>query len=587
MGISFAGHDVILESAPLAKFFDGELPRDWHGEHSWPLTSRAQTITAEFNWPWPPLLPEQFHVSELYWPTGAQRFAQCWLLATTDIKNAILQSISANGFGQLEMDTGAGSIEATMYLLPPRQLTGSGDLWLLPLVDQRYWWQFSSTEDALTITQGTTTWANVIDILKTQLLISTLTTSTIPSDYLYPDTETLTQYGGNCAALLDCVANSLGMRVVVKLDETVALESSDDGLTVLTANRRKDYTLTCGGAFDLTSRSLPAQVSVAFRQRNFNTQQIQGATIYNQAGPGVPATLLITGTTKRINSTCYADVTIAGFGGTPDNNTALTALAAQITLDYYNGLAEQYEYKFNSFIDWTPCYFDDYALWSAGALQRGDESPDDRVAGVRVRSMALNYGPDQQFQQGSFTLTPGYPPPPTQPNSINYASQFDIISSEPTLSVGAGTIVPFDVADSAVTNTPLIALTATPGQIKCTPAGKIEVAAKVIAKRTVADANFNVWTIWLQKSTDGGSTWTHCQDSMAVGLAYYASAGASLIFVQQLDCSANMQIRIMAMQENGSNGDVQIVTQYNQVIDGATLHYGSKLSVKYLSLTGA
>lgn len=169
-------------------------------------------------------------------------------------------------------------------------------------------------------------------------------------------------------------------------------------------------------------------------------------------------------------------------------------------------------------------------------------------------------------------------------NSPLRASQFDITSSEPTLLVDSATIVPFDTNDVATTNSAKIALTATAGQIKCFDAGTIEVSAKVLGKRDIADANINIWYIWLQKSVDNGSTWSHVLDSMACGPAYNVDCGISLIFTQQLQIVANTQIRVVAAQRNGSSADVKIVSQLQPSIDGATLHFGSKLNVKYLEV---
>ncbi|MCE9555657.1 MAG: hypothetical protein K8T91_20095 [Planctomycetes bacterium] len=410
MGISFAGQDVLLDAEETATYFDDAFPRDWHGEHSPPLLEWPSIPYA-----WPPHLPTQLHVGDLYWPTGAMRWACCYLLANTTMKDAIIAGLSADGSGTLVLGD-VTPIEATMYLLPPRRLASAGELWLLPLVDQRYWWQYATTASAVVVTQGTTTWANVISALQTQLSIASLTTSTIPAPYLFPDTETITRYQGNPAALLDAVAASIGMHVVVGLDGRVAIQSADDGLDVLTANRRKTYTLTAGGAFDMTARNIPSAVSVAFRQRNFNTNQIQGIASYSKPATGVPASVELTGPVKMIRSACYADVTTAGFGNTPDNNTALEALAGQIAADYYNGLTEQYEYKFNSMIDWAPCFYDDYQIYSFGTLRMRDFGRD---AGVRVRSWTFNCQPADQLQQGNFpSLTPGYVPPSNAPVSV-------------------------------------------------------------------------------------------------------------------------------------------------------------------------
>lgn len=165
------------------------------------------------------------------------------------------------------------------------------------------------------------------------------------------------------------------------------------------------------------------------------------------------------------------------------------------------------------------------------------------------------------------------------PSGFIKSSQFDVVTTELELLTSGGVTVPFDIADTATTNTAQIALTATAGEIQCNAAGKVHVTTKVLARRTVNDANFNVWMIWLQKYT---AAWAHVSDSQAVGLAYYADQGASLVFSQDLDVAAGNKIRVRAMAMNGSASDVKLISQLQPSIDSTVLHFGPKLCVSYV-----
>ena len=121
-------------------------------------------------------------------------------------------------------DPGATQLLAQMSCLPPRPITCVDDekLYLLPLVDARYWWQFEHVD--LSITAASTTWANVITSIGTGIG-GTITVGTVSADYFRPDPTELTRKYDNAALLLDAVAHTLGMRVVVTLAGAVSLQS--------------------------------------------------------------------------------------------------------------------------------------------------------------------------------------------------------------------------------------------------------------------------------------------------------------------------------------------------------------------------
>lgn len=161
-------------------------------------------------------------------------------------------------------------------------------------------------------------------------------------------------------------------------------------------------------------------------------------------------------------------------------------------------------------------------------------------------------------------------------------SSFDILSAEPSLVTSGGTTIPFDTYDNSITTSATyIPLTATAGEIQLNVTGTVEIYSQVIARNSI-DSNFYKWQIWLQRwrSSTG---WRHVNDSVAVGLTDGGSEGEVLQFTRLLEVLAGDKIRVRGMQLNGSSGGVTLVSQLQPTIDSATLHYGSKLIVKYLT----
>jgi len=110
-------------------------------------------------------------INQLVVPTGSTRWSYCLLLADDEIKKKVYAA-SDNGATGLNLIYGTPitgreekqhSITLTVYTLPPRRVshgdgkdaapTTNGDatddginkLWIIPVVDARYWWQFLHT----------------------------------------------------------------------------------------------------------------------------------------------------------------------------------------------------------------------------------------------------------------------------------------------------------------------------------------------------------------------------------------------------------------------------------------------------------
>src|SRR5574343_1405287 len=162
---------------------------------------------------YPPAPPPR--VNTLYWPTGAVRWARGWFLADQAAVDALTDfnepdSAWADGYAVAKTlrastpDLADSStpyvLEAEMYLLRPLRITATGDetfgdLWLLPLVDQRYWWRFRRTGD---LTNYLDSWDLLVTGLGNELGVG-ITCSEVNSAYMIPDRIELARHEDNPA----------------------------------------------------------------------------------------------------------------------------------------------------------------------------------------------------------------------------------------------------------------------------------------------------------------------------------------------------------------------------------------------------
>lgn len=105
-------------------------------------------------------------INQIVVPTGATRWSYGLLLATTKIKDAAYKLASKHNnklnlhYSARRSDETDDTVETkyelklTVSLLPARSITpmehkeidsNSSELWIIPIVDQRYWWQFLNT----------------------------------------------------------------------------------------------------------------------------------------------------------------------------------------------------------------------------------------------------------------------------------------------------------------------------------------------------------------------------------------------------------------------------------------------------------
>jgi hypothetical protein len=344
-------------------------------------------------------------INTLYWPTGASRWAEFYGLADEASIKTINEAAKTKRLASetpdlvLSVTTDYGTTETTgkgkkkktrraivtaeatvaMYMLSPRPLTVKDGqrLWLVPLVDQRYWWRFKSTGE-LSVSSAEN-WYSFVEKLATALGV-TFDWAPPTADYLNPDPTACTREHADIPHLLDAAAYSMGMRVLCDIDGTVKLQSFTTGETIaaeaLDANldlvdEKKAFQLLAGDEYsnfnyDIGGYPVPANVEVSFPKIRHYVPRIDGdryvytvapntAYFTDDAGETEPDTV------KRFRGSAYADFTTGG--GTPDNDSDLETLADAIANDYYLSLRRHYRMIYGGFVNWTPCAYDDHILW--------------------------------------------------------------------------------------------------------------------------------------------------------------------------------------------------------------------------------
>jgi hypothetical protein len=180
----------------------------------------------------------QLKLNQLYWPTGATRFgevtvvmdeASATVLASQQTRTPVRLSVWLN---KVEQYWG-------MYVESIRPINfgpSPNRVMLVRLVDQRYFWQYmgvGASPFGRPIATGPPapfnprraqdvwhSWANVIYALQWSIG-QYIYYDAIPASYLYPDPDSLARGFENVAQVMDAVAHSIGMRVVIAGDGTV------------------------------------------------------------------------------------------------------------------------------------------------------------------------------------------------------------------------------------------------------------------------------------------------------------------------------------------------------------------------------
>lgn len=360
-----------------------------------PSWSGLNGRNADFN------LVRDAKLGKLLWPRGASRWATGLFLATQSQLDAIRRIVKP----QLDDTTPATSaslriwddeneddgteISAPMYLLSPWPLFQHDDddsdiekFWLLPFVDERYFWWWKKAD--ITITQGTTTWDDLITSVMAGLGVTDFTADAIIEEYLFPHAS-LTSHFEYLPPLLDAIAYSVGRRIVRQLTGKVVVQAPEtartDSLELLDTWR--EWTLQ-GGSMATGDNAepdnqinlwatAPASVTMTFpliditvHEEDSDLADATQITVNLADLPDTKADYLDqqqrTGS-KLVRSTavCWAD------SGTPETASTdeLTTLVETWAADWYFWqFSDQYR-MFSTIIPWDGTGMADYVEWSA------------------------------------------------------------------------------------------------------------------------------------------------------------------------------------------------------------------------------
>lgn len=342
-------------------------------------------------------------LNTLYWPTGATRWAYgvflCDGRTLADIQEAAGKDSKANALKLKWGDKDQQQLETSMFLLPPRKVscdadTVDTDLWLLPLVDERYWWQFLNIGD-IDAVGNEYAWSDLFDAIDSAGI--THTPGTIPGSYLVPDPIEFDRWHDNLAVLFEAAAFSVGHRVVRSLDGTVktmtASDANDQQIDSLSSNPGDPI---AGGDWSDLHGDAPEKVKVVFR-RSRDHHVFSGGTrhsILKDAPASVKQKRIAA--EKVIHCAALGDQTGISNTADPQNNSSLDALAGKIRDDYYAWLALRFDYTFQGVKEWFPCGAEHYVEWAFGRQADGSYE-----AHTRIVSLPSDFGIDVQLSQDS------------------------------------------------------------------------------------------------------------------------------------------------------------------------------------------
>jgi hypothetical protein len=239
-------------------------------------------------------------------------------------------------------------------------------MWLVTLVDVRYWWWYKAAQ--IEVTSSSEPWATFIAAIASALG-ATITVPTVPAAYLNPPTD-LTVRNDPLPIVLDAAAYSIGMRLVANLDGTFKLQGGQaaiDAFNPQLANHR----IVAGGPislFPVTSsfnaanpdndvfESLPNAVNVAFpiTRHTFpncppyvSNQPLSGLTV-------APLSQIKNVTLNGVKP--FRSTAAPGYNttGTLLNKTELDTLAAQIATDFYLWQLGPNDTQFSGAVNYTP-----------------------------------------------------------------------------------------------------------------------------------------------------------------------------------------------------------------------------------------
>jgi hypothetical protein len=293
----------------------------------------------------------KLQLGQLYWPTGASRFGAGFFLVSSDfleklpkydITGANDAEDTVGGLRStvnymhryeaknLDLVEGDKPLQAKLWMLPPRPLfqqrrvpSGLSEnvaripyshlngIWVLPLVDARYWWRNFTTGDFQL--PSCSSWETLFKTIFKKLgyTEAQITIDPISVDYLFPHSVLRSaSQSTEVPALLDTIAHSCGTRVILNYDGTVRVMNAtksfeEDSTRYSTSNTQK-----AGGFGSLISTSktnIKNNYSTAADITKSETEFKKLKSIMRDTAGVIPRSLSF-----LVSGTVYATVTTDG-----------------------------------------------------------------------------------------------------------------------------------------------------------------------------------------------------------------------------------------------------------------------------------
>jgi hypothetical protein len=367
-------------------------------------------------------------INQIVVPTGATRWSYGLFIVTTIQKDLILEESAGNEnkltveFGAPENWKEAGygeeasfkpNLTLTMSPLPPRPMTPDElsavetddiqNLWLLCMVDQRYWWQFKNVD--LIEDQEFDDIQSILVYLNEQLGSSVDMSCASSAHTEIPDLAAGNNYE-NAAVVLESLAWHIGCQLVPELNST-----SEDGEEVETGF----VLISVDDSVFIYENNLDGKCGIASCSRDPYTDEVtsddsgfeltgapltaMGGSLEDNLGSAfLPAKILLPARGTYVSRT-------PAEAGLPDTKTIpLTSAVLRLhwkdvdspsielrdkaAKDFYGRFAKTYDYTFNGVQKWQPTAYDDSVTFFQTRFQSGYRCQ------TRVRSWHHNLIPE-------------------------------------------------------------------------------------------------------------------------------------------------------------------------------------------------
>jgi hypothetical protein len=372
-----------------------------------------------------PVLPAP-RLNQLVIPTGATRWSYCLFLVTTDQKDTILEESADNSnrvkvtfesesnWKQPTSDNWAPEFSLTMSPLSPRPITPANlaetddirNLWVLPMVDQRYWWQFLNVE--LIESEAFSSIPDVVDYLNGKLNGTATLRLTCPkSTHQVPDISAGNNYE-NVAVVIETLAWHIGCQLVPEINsKSVRASDQDTGFAFISVDDspliyENNLSGKVGIAECIRGSGDPSSSNSGWENVGVPSIEMGGPFGESQGSAFLPEKVLIPSKDSFVSRTVsqlglnLAPYNLRAISGTSsvfrmkwkDVETVSDELRDQACSDFYRRFLKTYDYTFSGVQKWQPTAFDDAVIVSQARFSEGF-----RVQ-TRVRSWAQNLIPE-------------------------------------------------------------------------------------------------------------------------------------------------------------------------------------------------